>query len=215
MDGHTYHLDGKRFVDAGHVTVQFEHTAGSNAVRVVEPVQVLDAAWDALLDDARIVAPMLDLVGSDGVAIWTCKLNLKRPLEGSGFGWHQDSPYWIHDSDDVDRLPNVMAVLDDASEENGCLRVIRGSHRLGCLPGTDDGSQLGGFFTDPACVDDSRQVLVEVPAGSLIFFSPHVIHGSLPNRSAKPRRALIATYQPANRRMLKVPEVRNAPSAGI
>lgn len=213
VDGHTYCLDGKRFVDVGHVTVQFEHTPGSNAVRVVEPAHALDADWDALLDDMRLVAPMRDLIGSERLAIWTCKLNMKPPQEGSGFGWHQDSPYWIHDSDDVDRLPNVMVALDDASEENGCLRFIRGSHRHGCLPGTDDGTQLGGFFTNPACIDASREVCLEISAGSLIFFSPHIVHGSLPNRSAQPRRAFIATYQTADRPMLKIPAVRNVPAA--
>jgi ectoine hydroxylase len=48
------------------------------------------------------------------------------------------------------------------------------------------------------------------PAGSLLFFSPHVVHGSPPNRSDRPRRALIMTYQPAGNRMLKLPRVRNA-----
>ncbi len=210
--GHSYQLDGNRFVDAGYVTVQFEHRPGSHSVRVVEPAHVFDPAWDALLDDVRLVAPMRTLTGADRVAVWTSKLNLKRPREGSGFRWHQDSPYWIHDSDDVDHLPNVMVALDDASAANGCLRVIRGSHRHGCLPGTADGSQLGGFFTDPACIDESSQVLLEVPAGSLVFFSPHVVHGSLPNGSDQPRRALIATYQPADRPMLKIPAVRNAGS---
>ena len=29
----------------------------------------------------------------------TAKLNFKHPRVGSGFGWHQDAPYWFHDSD--------------------------------------------------------------------------------------------------------------------
>lgn len=102
-----------------------------------------------------------------------------------------------------------MVALDDATAVNGCLRIIRGSHRRGCLPGTADGSQLGGFFTDPPCIDESRQVPLEVPAGSLVFFSPHAVHGSLPNRSDAPRRALIVTYQPAGHRMLKISRVCN------
>lgn len=207
--GRTYILDGKRFVDAGHVTVQFEHAPGSETIRVVEPVHHLDPALDALVDDARIAEPMRDLVGSERVALWTDKLNLKRPEEGSGFGWHQDSPYWIHDSAHVDRLPNVMLALDDASETNGCFRIVRGSHTRGCLPGTADGTQLGGFFTDPAQFDAADAVLLQVPAGSLVFFSPHVVHGSAPNRSALPRRALVLTYQPADHPMLKSGRTRN------
>jgi hypothetical protein len=208
--GHAYCLDGNRFVDVGHVTVQFEHQPGSESIRVIEPAHPFHPSWDALIDDPRLVSPMRGLIGCEQVALWTDKLNLKRPREGSGFRWHQDSPYWIHDCRHVDQLPNAYLALDDATEANGCLRIIRGSHTHGCLPGLHDDSQLGGFFTDPRCFDESQQVCMVVPAGSLVFFSPHCVHGSLPNRSAVPRRALILTYQPADYPMLKSGEVRNA-----
>lgn len=205
----TYILDGKRFIDLNHVTVQFEPPPFDPAIKVIEPVCELHPKLDALLDDPRLTAPMRDIIGSEAIGLWTNKLNLKRPRAGSGFGWHQDSPYWIHDCGHVDLLPNVMVVLDDASAENGCFRVIRGSHREGCLPGTDDGTQLGGFYTDPARFDPGNAVALEVPAGSLIFFDPHSVHGSGPNTSATPRRALIITYQPAGHPTLKSRQIRN------
>ncbi len=208
-DGRTYHLDGKRFVDAGYVTVQFEHTPDSSTIRVVEPAHELDGALAALVDDPRLVEPMRDLVGSEALALWTDKLNLKRPREGSGFGWHQDSPYWVHDCGHVDQLPNVLVAFDEADETNGCFRVVRGSHRRGCLPGTADGSQLGGFFTDPGSFDADAQVAMAVPAGSCVFFDPHSVHGSLPNSSDQPRRAMVLTYQPAGFPMLKSGRIRN------
>jgi hypothetical protein len=207
--GATYVLDGKRFVDSGYTTVQFEPESGSDTIRVVEPVHELDDRLSNLLDDIRIVEPMRDLVGAEHLAVGTDKLNLKRPFEGSGFGWHQDSPYWVHDCDHVDQLPNVLIALDAASEENGCFRVIRGSHTRGCLAGINDGSQLGGFYTDPALFDEQQQVPMIVPAGSLVFFNAHSVHGSLPNNSAEPRRALVLTYQPAGFPMLKSKRVRN------
>jgi ectoine hydroxylase-related dioxygenase (phytanoyl-CoA dioxygenase family) len=207
--GRTYILDGNRFVNAGNVTIQFEHQALSDTIRVIEPVHQFHPRLEALIDDSRLAEPMRHLVGSENIALWTDKLNLKRPHEGSGFGWHQDSPYWIHDSAHVDLLPNVLVAFDDAAEANGCLRFIRGSHVDGCLPGTSDGTQLGGFYTDPGCFDESRQMNMEVPAGSLVFFSPHVVHGSLPNKSDQPRRAIILTYQPAGYPMLKSGEIRN------
>ena len=211
--GTTYHLDGKRFVDIGHMTVQYEHRPGSELIRVIEPVHELASTFDALIDDERLVAPMRQLVGAEALALWTDKLNLKRPREGSAFGWHQDSPYWVHDCSHVDQLPNVMVTFDDASEANGCFRVIRGSHQAGCLPGTTDGSQLGGFYTDPRAFDEADQVLMEAPAGSAIFFDPHTIHGSLPNLSEEPRRAIVITYQPAGFPALKSGEVRNVSAA--
>ncbi len=207
--GATYHLDGNRFVDTAACTVQFEHQPGSDTVRVIEPIHVLHPALDTLLDHPLLVRPMQGLVGQSRLALWTAKLNLKRPREGSGFGWHQDSPYWMHNCRHVDRLPNVMLALDEQSADNGCFEVIRGSHKQGILPGTSDGSQLGGFFTDPACFDLSQRVRLTGPPGSLFFFSPHSVHGSRPNRSSRPRRALIMTYQPGGQPMLKIPAVRN------
>jgi ectoine hydroxylase-related dioxygenase (phytanoyl-CoA dioxygenase family) len=47
-----------------------------------------------------------------------------------------------------------------------------------------------------------------VSAGSLVFFSPHSVHGSQPNRSDRPRRALVLTYQPGGLRMFKEDRVR-------
>jgi len=138
------------------------------------------------------------------------KINLKRPRKGSGFRWHQDSPYWTHACDHVDLLPNVLISLDDPDEENGCFRVVRGSHREGCLPGIQDDTTLGVLFTDPDHFDEANQVPAIVPAGSLVFFNPHAVHGSEPNVSERPRRAMVLTYQPAGNRMFKIDATRNA-----
>lgn len=207
--GHAYELDGRRFVDLGHVTVQFEPAPHTDAIKVIEPVHEFDPVLERLISEERLVEPMRCLLGTDRVALWTDKLNLKRPGAGTGFGWHQDSPYWMHACEDVDRLPNVMLALDEATEANGCLRVIPGSHLRGCLPGTDDGTQLGGFYTDPRRFDAALQQTLSVPAGTLVFFDPHIVHGSQANQSRLPRRALVLTYQPGGRPTLKSGRVCN------
>jgi len=211
--GRAYEIDGNRYVDTDDATVQFEHASESATIRVIEPFHHFHPRFDALLDDARIVEPMRGVLGCERVALWTDKLNLKRPREGSRFRWHQDSPYWTHACAHVDALPNVMLALDDARADNGCFRVVRGSHTQGCLPGIHDGSRLGPLFTDPAHFDESQQVRIEVPAGSLVFFSPHTVHGSLPNDSDAPRRALVLTYQPGGFPMFKREGVREAGDA--
>lgn len=215
IDGRAYTLDGNRFVDINHLTLQYEHQQQAQIpvkreqVRVIEPVHELDARFASLVADLRLVEPMRPLVGASKVGLWTAKLNMKYPQAGSGFRWHQDSPYWIHDSDDVDHLPNVFVAFDDATPDNGCLRLVRGSHTRGCLRGLADGSQLEGFFTHPDEVDETQIVAPQLKAGSALFFSPHIVHGSLPNRSLTPRRAIIVTYQRAG-----LPELKSArPSA--
>jgi phytanoyl-CoA hydroxylase len=208
--GHAYRIDGNLYVDVGETTIQYEHDPVSDALRVVEPFHHFDPRFEALIDDPRIVEPMAELVGCERVALFTDKLNFKRPREGSGFGWHQDSPYWNHFCPHVDRCPNVMLALDDADEDNGCLRVIRGSHRRGSLPGRAGEGVLGPLFTDPRCFDLAAQVPAVMPAGSLLFFSPHTVHGSEPNRSPRARRAIVMTYQPGGHRMFKVDRLRDA-----
>ena len=51
---------------------------------------------------------MRDLVADEHISLFTDKLNLKRPREGSGFRYHQDSPYWAFHCAHLDQLPNVM-----------------------------------------------------------------------------------------------------------
>jgi ectoine hydroxylase-related dioxygenase (phytanoyl-CoA dioxygenase family) len=204
-----YTIDGNRYVEAVDSTVQFEHREGSRTIRVIEPFHHLDPTFDALIEDPRIVTPLCGVLGDRRIALWTDKINLKRPLEGSGFRWHQDSPYWSHACGHCDRLPNVMITLDDADRENGCFRVVPGSHRDGFLPGIQDGSRLGPLFTDPAAFDVESQWLAELPAGSLVVFSAHTVHGSEPNRSDRARRAIVLTYQPADHPMFKLDGTRN------
>jgi hypothetical protein len=208
--GRGYEVDGHRYHEVAGATIQFEHSPGSRTIRVIEPFHHLDARIDRLVDEPRLVEPMRDLVGCEEVALFTDKLNLKRPREGSRFRWHQDSPYWAHVCRHLERLPNAMVALDDASEENGCLRVVAGSHTRGCLPGLAGEGVLGPLFTDPRCFDASRQVPAVMPAGSVLFFSPHTVHGSEPNRSDAPRRALLFTYQPAGHRMFRIDAERRA-----
>ena len=208
--GSAYAIDGNRYVDFDESTLQFEHASGSETIRVIEPFHLLDPVFDRLVDDPRLTEPMCGLTESDGVALWTDKINLKRPREGSRFRWHQDSPYWTHACSHVDLLPNVMVALDDADEGNGCFRVIRGSHVQGCLPGIEDETTLGVLFTDPDAFDESQQVPAIVEAGGVVFFSPHTVHGSQPNTSQRPRRAMVLTYQPADFPMFKLEGVRNA-----
>jgi len=212
-----YAIDGNEYVEAslsaGASTVQMEHRTGSHVIRVIEPFHHLHPRFRTLVDDPRLVQPMAGLVGTRRVALFTDKMNLKRPQEGSRFSWHQDSPYWAHFCDHLDQLPNVLVALDDAAVDNGCFRVIRGSHRRGLLPGRAGEGRLGPLFTHPDAFDESLQVPAVIPAGSTVFFSPHAVHGSEPNTSDRPRRALVLTYQPADRRMFKIDAVRNAGSS--
>lgn len=217
--GNPYEIDGLRFRDVAGATLQYEHGDSVDTAalaRVVEPVHHLDPAFDALVDDPRLGEPARDLVASAQIALFTDKLNLKRARVGSAFRWHQDAPYWAHRPgvwERVDRLANVLIQLDESDVSNGCFRVRVGSHRGGALAGTDDGSVLGPLFTEPAALDGYPVKALALPAGSLVFFHPHLVHGSEANRSERDRRALVLTYQAAGFRMFKLGRAREVASS--
>ncbi|NNL86678.1 MAG: hypothetical protein HKP27_13545 [Myxococcales bacterium] len=208
--GRAYALDEHDFVELPDTRLQIERETErgkGRRLRVAEPVVHLHPRLDALVDDPRFVLPMQDLVGAP-VALFTDKLNLKRPRIGSRFRWHQDAPYWAHASSHVGRLPNVMLTLDDSDATNGCLRLLRGSHRHGYLPNEEGNGRLGALFTHPDAVARFAVAEIGLPAGSLCFFHPFAVHGSAANRSDCERRALVLTYQPAGFPMFQRTEKR-------
>jgi ectoine hydroxylase-related dioxygenase (phytanoyl-CoA dioxygenase family) len=206
--GVEYHLDGKRFVDVGVHTLQFELPPNESRLRVLEPAHSLSPILLELISDRRILDPIRQILNTNRVSLWTDKVNFKCP-GGTGFGWHQDAPYWMHTAEDLNCLPNVMITLDDVTVDNGAFRVIRGSHLAGNRTSKDDGSQLQGFYTHPDEIDLSESVEFVVPAGTAIIFDPFLIHGSSANVSSTPRRAMIATYQPADCLSLKAKTMIN------
>ena len=127
--------DGHRLQLTSRAAVQWEWRDGSREIRLIEPVTHLDARIDAATRDARIVEPMCDALGVPAVGLFTSKLNLKRPREGSEFPYHQDFPYWYVRVEDAARdIVTAMVFLDDTRISNGALRVLPGSHLRGPAP---------------------------------------------------------------------------------
>ena len=119
-----------------------------------------------------------------------------KPPDYQGQAWHQDELY-IQTRDRS--LTGVWIAIDDATEENGCIRIVPGSHRHGYLwpqrehkeqEEYDDGDGSYGF-------DAAGAIPVEVKAGSVVFFSGYVLHSSMRNRSKGYRRALVNHYMNA------------------
>jgi len=60
------------------------------------------------------------------------KLMQKEPKVGGAWEWHQDYGYWYKNQFMFpDQLISVMIALSPASKANGCLQVIKGSHKMG------------------------------------------------------------------------------------
>jgi ectoine hydroxylase len=192
-------------VTAGSYAFELQKNLGTiikwepDALELVQGVEPFAHLSDSLRDwalDSRLVEPSKDVVGENELALFTEKLNLKRAHKGGPIVLHQDFPYWSDVAKVASRVATAMIFLDDTNQQNGCLEAVPGSHREG-LRKRRSVEGFGSFELDPEAYDTSRLVALEVPAGSVVFFGPFLVHRSLPNRTDKDRRALLFSYQPA------------------
>jgi ectoine hydroxylase-related dioxygenase (phytanoyl-CoA dioxygenase family) len=136
----------------------------------------------------------------------------KYPQSEAWVGWHQDG---VTEHLLEGQAPAIWLGLTDATVENGCLRVVPRSHRLGMLSHwsrqtRDELASSGMSDREPGSADgDDNELsvkLAKVPegldapfdvvmkAGEMSFHHPLALHGSNPNASAGPRIGLSATY---------------------
>jgi phytanoyl-CoA hydroxylase len=171
----------------------------SDVVHGLEPFAHLSEPLNAWAHDPRFIEPMKDILGCDEPALFTEKLNLKRPHHGGVNPLHQDYPYWVRVAEDASEVATAMLFLDDADLENGCLHVVPGSHRRGQWDLSENEDRFARNELNESMLGELKSVPVEVTAGSLILFGPYLVHQSAPNLSDRERRALLYSYQPPGR----------------
>lgn len=104
-------------------------------------------------------------------------------VKGGGqgeFTFHQDGQYTRFDGPGL----NCWLALVPCTPENGCLRLVSGSHRAGCVAWKES-PQCPGHRTmaeQPTSWED-----VAMEAGDCCIFDRMTVHGSGPNRTAAPR----------------------------
>lgn len=92
--------------------------------------------------------------------------------------WHQDRGV-THAEADQTSMITVWCAVTDATEENGCLKVIPGAHRQGMLPHCP---KIQTAIAD-GFIDEGAAVPLPVKSGGIVIFHPLVPHASLANRS--------------------------------
>ena len=145
----------------------------------------------------KMVSSVAQLLDSDApVCHFHSKLMQKEPKVGGAWEWHQDYGYWYKNGFMFpDQLVSVMVALSAANKENGCLQVIRGSHKLGRVNHGFAGEQVGA---DMVMVNHALKtmelVYVELEPGDALFFHSNILHRSEANLSEQPRWSLISCY---------------------
>lgn len=140
--------------------------------------------------DARLNECLTALLGREPYAVQT--MLYFKPPGARGQALHQDQFY-------LRVQPGTCIAawmsLDPCDEENGCLQVVPGSHRLPVL--CTERADTAVSFTDITVpVPEGTPVApIRMDPGDVLFFHGSLIHGSYPNRSAdRFRRALIGHY---------------------
>jgi ectoine hydroxylase-related dioxygenase (phytanoyl-CoA dioxygenase family) len=115
---------------------------------------------------------------------------------GGAGEWHQDYGYWYKNEFLFPgQMLSVMIAITKANKENGCLQVIKGSHKMGRIEHGFAGEQVGAsqHYVDLA-LKTMQLVYVEIMPGDALFFHPNLLHRSEANLSDAPRWSLISVY---------------------
>ena len=141
--------------------------------------------------------PILDLVRSilgNDLMVWTTHIYPKEPSDGRFISWHQDSAHWGLDSNQV---LTVWVALTDATRENGCMRMLPGSHHNGQVKHHDTRDQNNILTRGQTILDDINEdqtVWVELKAGEVSIHHVDMFHASTPNRSKQRRVGVAIRY---------------------
>lgn len=144
--------------------------------------------------DERILNLIEDIV-KPGIAIYSGKLTTKLPHSSDICHWHQDDAYYNAHAASETRM-SVWIPLHNATEENGCLWVVPGSHKGGVVEHGSYGGQCPKSM-GPADMDVSGAIPCPVSAGNMLLFDAELWHHSKANHTDQIRRAFIVSYQEA------------------
>lgn len=160
------------------------YTPGNDAYGLLTKSERMIHSVDKLMD------------GSTAVCHFHSKLMQKEPKVGGAWEWHQDYGYWYKNEFLFpDQMMSVMIAITEANKANGCLQVIKGSHKMGRIEHGFAGEQVGAsqHYVDLA-LKTMELVYVEIMPGDALFFHSNLLHRSEANLSDAPRWSLISVY---------------------
>ena len=171
---------------------ELEQLAGRQLGRVAHPVMHFDWAY-RLASEPAVLDAVEEVLGPD-LLIAGSLILCKYPRDPAFVAWHQDNFY-----SNLHLTPSLSAwiALRDSTTENGCMRVVPGSHREGVLPHEEKGNAnnlLKQGQEIQVAVSEADAVDVVLRAGEMSLHHAAIIHGSRPNRSDTQRLGFIVRF---------------------
>ena len=144
-----------------------------------------------------ILDMVAQLIGPD-IILWGCHVFCKPAGDGQETPWHQDGHYWP-----IRPLANVTVwvALDASTRENGCLRVIPGSHKAKIIHAhlkEDRDDVVLSQRTDDSAFDPAQAVDLELQPGQMSMHEVYTIHGAQVNLSSQRRAGVALRYMPGS-----------------
>lgn len=144
----------------------------------------------------------LQTMGLDDFTHGGMVIILSKPPGGAALYWHQDWTRW-NDPISLAPWPQYLFLayyLVDTNLENGCLRVLPGTHRRRIdlhdrlLTAHQDGVDTVVEDDPDMFCDHPEAVDVPVKAGSLVIGEGRALHAARPNRGSQRRTLLLAWH---------------------
>jgi non-haem Fe2+, alpha-ketoglutarate-dependent halogenase len=175
----------------------YDAILGEEAQKQLKIKAHVAAPWIvALARNKNILDAVESLIGPD-VMLFGTSMFSKKARDARFVSWHQDAAYYGLDPQEE---VTCWVGLTDADIENGCMRVIPGSH-LGAdavHEETYDPQNMLGRGQTVRGLDDSKAVYMPVKAGQFSMHHERTIHGSMPNPSDRRRVGISFFYMPTH-----------------
>jgi hypothetical protein len=150
-------------------------------------------AYD-LVTHPRILDAVEGIVGPN-ILVHATTIFGKQPGDGKFVSWHQDG-YYMRLSRPT--FVSAWVALTDSAADNGCLRVIPGSHRAGRVAHGETARSEHNLLTSgmevSSGVDERDAVDVELKPGEASLHHVDLLHGSRANTSGRPRIGFAIRY---------------------
>ncbi|MCW5624819.1 MAG: phytanoyl-CoA dioxygenase family protein [Burkholderiales bacterium] len=174
----------------------FERRVGGSLTGQLRNKPHLLFTWaDEMVRHPAILDAVEDVLGPD-LLVWSSSFFTKEARDPGYVSWHQDSTYWGLSEPDV---VTAWIAFSDSVVENGCMRVIPGTHRFDQLPHKDTFAQNNMLTRGQEVmvdVDPQQAIDIELQPGQFSLHHVRVVHGSEPNPSGRRRIGFAVRYVP-------------------
>lgn len=144
--------------------------------------------------DARVTAVVAQLLDSARLYLTRNHHNCvmtKHPRYSTATGWHKDLRYWHFERPD---LVNAWLALGDETPNNGCMRLLPGTHRQDLDAERLDADQ---FLRED--LDQNRRLIENAQAmplspGDVLFFHAATFHSAGRNTTDTLKLSVVTTY---------------------